>query len=335
MRPAKNREIHLVSRPIGMPKNTDFALVETDIPPLKEGEILIKNHYISVDPYMRGRMYDRKSYVPPFELNQPMTGGNVGEILESTNPGFQEGEYVSGMGGWREYFISNGSGLTIIDPKAVPIHNYLSLFGMTGLTAYIGLIEIAQVRKRDTVFISAAAGAVGSIACQIAKEIGCKVIGSAGSDEKVKWLVEDLGIDAAFNYKKVENIQWDLANLAPKGIGVYFDNVGGKTLDAALANIKKKGRVAVCGMISQYNKAVPDPIYNLLFVNKMRLKIEGFIVSDHMGKTPEFIDQMSKWYAEGKIKQRETVVEGIENAVDAFLGLFSGENIGKMLVKLQ
>ncbi len=334
MRPKKNRSVHLVNRPVGMPTKSDFALVETDLPPLKDGEILIKNHYISVDPYMRGRMYDRKSYVPPFELNQPMSGGNVGEILESNHPKFLPGQFISGMGGWREYFISNGSGLTVIDPKVAPIHNHLSLFGLTGLTAYIGLTEIAQFRKRDTVFVSAAAGAVGSIVCQIAKATGCKVIGSAGSDEKVQWLIENLGIDGAFNYKTVENMQSELAKLCPKGIGVYFDNVGGKTLDAALFNMKKKGRVVVCGMISQYNKAVPDPIYNLLFVNKMRLKIAGFIVSDHMGKTPEFLEQMSKWYAEGKIKQRETIIEGIENAADAFLGLFSGDNIGKMLVKL-
>jgi NADPH-dependent curcumin reductase CurA len=334
MAPIINREIHLIKRSLGLPEKTDFGIVETPIPSIGDGQILVKNLYFSVDPYMRGRMYDRKSYVPPFQLNQPLSGGCVGKIIESNLENFAVGEFVLGFDGWREYFISNGKELTKIDSKLAPIQSYLSVLGLTGFTAYIGLFEISKLQENDTVFVSAAAGAVGSIVCQIAKIKGCRVVGSAGTDEKIQWLLNDLGIDAAFNYKTTSNLRSVVGTLCPKGINVYFDNVGGKMLDAALLHMRSNGRVVICGMISQYNKPRPDPIYNIIMAIQKRLTIRGFIVTDYNGKMKEFLTEMGKWYLEGKIKQKESVVEGIENSVDAFLGLFSGKNIGKMLVKL-
>jgi len=329
-----NREVHLIHRPVGLPSKDDFALIETDIPEPKDGEILVKNLYFSVDPYMRGRMVDRKSYVPPFQLNRPMSGGSVGKILKSFNKNFSEGDYVFGFNGWREYYISDGVGLMKIDPNLAPIQTYLSVLGMTGFTAYIGLFEIGKLKENETVFVSAAAGAVGSIVCQIAKIYGCKVIGSAGSDEKVQWLLNELGIDASFNYKNTSNLLVEIGKLCPNGIDLYFDNVGGEFLDAALFNMANFGRVVICGMISQYNKPKPDPLYNLILSIQKRLTIRGFLVSDYNDKLFEFLGKMSKWYTERKIQQEETIVDGIEHAIDAFLGLFSGNNLGKMLVKL-
>jgi NADPH-dependent curcumin reductase CurA len=330
----KNKEVFLINRPIGLPKKTDFGIYDTEISPTHEGEVLIENHYFSVDPYMRGRMDERKSYVSPFQLNKPMSGGSVGKIIESKNSKFEKGEFVYGSGAWRQFFKSDGDGLLKIDPNLAPISYYLSAFGMTGLTAYIGLTEIGNLKEKDTVFISAAAGAVGSIACQIAKIHGCRVVGSAGSDEKVKYLLNEVGIDEAINYKTVPNLKHEISMLCPRGVDLYFDNVGGDMLEAMLFNMKTSGRVVICGMISQYNKEKPDPIHNLILTIQKRLRIQGFIVSDHYDKLPEFIGKMARWYSEGKIKQKETIIEGIENSVDAFLGLFSGENIGKMIVKL-
>jgi NADPH-dependent curcumin reductase CurA len=330
----KNKEVHLINRPVGIPIKADFGIYETEISPTHEGEVLIENYYFSVDPYMRGRMVDRKSYVPPFQLNKPMSGGSVGKIIESKHTKFEKGEFVYGNGAWRQFFKSDGDGLLKIDPNIAPISYYLSLFGMTGLTAYVGLTEIGKLNRKDTVFVSAAAGAVGSIACQIAKIHGCRVIGSAGSDEKVKFLLQDLGIDAAFNYKTTPNLHHEIKMLCPNGIDLYYDNVGGEILETILFNMNTFGRIIICGMISQYNKEKPDPIHNLILTIQKRLRIQGFIVSDHYDKLPVFIGKMAKWYAEGKIRQKETVVEGIEKSIDAFLGLFSGENIGKMIVKL-
>ena len=334
MIPTKHKEVHLIKRPVGIPKKDDFAVVVVEIPPLEDGQILIKNLYFSVDPYMRGRMIDRKSYVPPFQLNEVMNGGCVGEIIESNNKKFKVGEFVYGMGGWREYYISSGKSLMKIDPSLAPIRYFLSAIGMTGLTAYIGLTEIGKLKEGETVFISAAAGAVGSIACQIAKIKGCKVVGSAGSDEKIKYLLEEVGIDAAFNYKTTPNLRHEIKMLCPNGIDLYFENVGGEILDAVLSNMNSFGRVVLCGMISQYNKEKPDPIYNMILAVQKRLRIQGFIVSDHQEKMFEFFGEMGKWFSAGKIKQKETVIEGIENSIDAFIGLFRGENVGKMIVKL-
>jgi NADPH-dependent curcumin reductase CurA len=244
-------------------------------------------------------------------------------------------EFVLGMNGWREYWLSNGLDVIKVNPKLAPIQSFLGTFGMTGLTAYIGLLKIGEVKQNDTVFVSAASGAVGSIVCQIAKINGCHVIGSAGSEEKVKWLIDEGGIDYAFNYKQMNDISVELLKICPNGIDIYFDNVGGKHLEAALSNMKTFGKIVLCGMISQYNANSPIPgPSNLFLAITNRLKLQGFIVRDHYDSINEFHDAMAKWVGEGKIKWKETVIEGIENAPKAFLGLFKGENFGKMLVKI-
>jgi NADPH-dependent curcumin reductase CurA len=253
----KSREIRLKNRPEGLPRETDFELAEVELPEIGEGEVLVQNMYMSVDPYMRGRMVDKRSYLPPFQLNQPLDGGCVGGVVESKNEQFQVGDFVLGMSGWREYFISDGTGLNKIDPKVAPIQAYLGTVGMPGLTAYCGLLEIGKPNEGETVFVSAASGAVGSIVCQIAKLKGCNVVGSAGSDAKVSWLLEKAGVDAAFNYKKVDNIIAEVGKHCPKGIDVYFENVGGVHLEAALEHMNKFGRIVMCGMIAIYN--APDP----------------------------------------------------------------------------
>ncbi|MFX0061079.1 MAG: NADP-dependent oxidoreductase [Candidatus Hermodarchaeota archaeon] len=330
----RSREIHLINRPIGLPSVEDFKIVETAIPPLADGQILVKNKYMSVDPYMRGRMYDRESYVPPFQLNKPLEGGCVGQVVESKGGKFQKGDYVLGMLGWREYFVTDGTGFRTIDPNLAPIQHYLGLLGMPGLTAYVGLLDIGQLKEREAVYVSTAAGAVGSVVCQIAKIKDCHVVGSTGSDEKVAWLLDEVGIDAAFNYKKVKNLTSEIAKHCPKGIDVYYENVGGEHLDAALLNMNTFGRIAICGMISQYNTMKPTGIRNLTLAIQKRLTLKGFIITDHYKRLPDFTKDMTKWLAEGKIKWKETIVDGIENAPAAFIGLFKGKNFGKMIVKL-
>lgn len=328
-----NREIHLASRPVGMPTAANFELVETHLPDPAPGQMLVRNRYMSVDPYMRGRMVDRKSYVPPFQIGEVLTGGAVGQVVRSNRGPLAEGTYVLSMNGWREYFLSDGDGLTPVDPGLAPLSSYLGVMGMPGLTAYVGLLDIAKPKAGDAVFVSGAAGAVGSVVCQIAKLKGCQVIGSAGSDAKVDWLLNRAGVDAAFNYKAMP-VSAGLARFARGGIDVYFDNVGGDHLEAALSALNNFGRVAVCGMISQYNAIAPTPApRNLALVIGKRLTLQGFIVSDHYDRLGDFHRDMSQWIAGGQIKWEETVYEGIENAPAAFLGLFSGENLGKMVVK--
>jgi hypothetical protein len=331
----KSREIRLKNRPVGMPCGTDFELAEAEVSEIGEGEVLIRNVYMSVDPYMRGRMYDRKSYVPPFQLNEPLEGGSVGQIVASKNDKFAIGDCVMNTLGWREYAVSDGTDLTKVDPKLVPFQTYLGTAGMPGMTAYVGLLDIGKPKAGETVFVSAASGAVGSIVCQIAKLKGCRVVGSAGSDEKVAWLVEEAGIDAAFNYKNVDDLVAEVGKHCPGGIDVYFENVGGAHLEAALEHMNPYGRIVMCGMISVYNatKPVPGPV-NLGYTISKKLTIQGFIVSDHMEKRPQFLSDMATWMKAGKIKWKETIFEGIEEAPRAFIGLFKGENFGKMLVKL-
>ena len=338
-----SREIHLKHRPFGMPTENDFELVEVDIPDLKGGEFLVHNIWMSVDPYMRGRMRDTKSYISPFQVGKPLEGGCIGQVIKSNNDRFKVGDYVLGNLGWREYWLSDGSGgdITKIDPNMAPIQWYLGILGLTGLTAYVGLLKIAQLANNSsndiTVFVSAAAGAVGSVACQIAMIKGCRVIGSVGSQEKVKWLLDQVRIDHAFNYKEVgeNNISAELGKSCPNGIDIYFDNVGGKHLEAAFDNMRAFGRIVLCGMISQYNlTSTPAGPSNLFLAVTNRLKLQGFIVRDHYDILNEFYADMSKWIGEGKIKWKETVIEGIENAPKAFLSLFKGENIGKTLVKI-
>jgi NADPH-dependent curcumin reductase CurA len=330
-----SREIRLKNRPAGLPAESDFELAEVTLPQVGDGQVLVQNIYMSVDPYMRGRMVDRKSYVPPFQLNQPLEGGCIGRVVESNNNQFQVGDFVLGMSGWREYFISDGTGILKIDPAVAPIQAYLGTVGMPGLTAYYGLLEIGRPKPGETVFVSAASGAVGAIVCQIARIKGCRVVGSAGSDEKVFWLQKEVGVDAAFNYKKSDDVIAEVGRLCPKGIDVYYENVGGVHLEAALEHMNKFGRIVMCGMIAIYNatKPVPGPA-NLFYITVKQLTMQGFIVSDHFDKLPQFYADMAKWIADGKIKWRETVVEGLENAPGAFIGLFKGENFGKMIVKL-
>jgi NADPH-dependent curcumin reductase CurA len=335
-----SREICLTEYPVGMPSENIFKLVQVEIPePTKEGEFLIRNIWMSVDPYMRGRMRKEEgnSYIPPFKIDQPLEGACIGQVIASKNKQFAVGEYVLGMfGGWREYWLSNGLDVIKVNSKLAPIQSFLGTFGMTGLTAYVGLLKIGELKQGNTIFVSAASGAVGSIVCQIAKINGCRVIGSAGSEEKVKWLNDEAGIDYAFNYKQVDDISDELLRVCPDKIDIYFDNVGGKHLEAALANMKTFGRIVLCGMISQYNANSPIPgPSNLFLAIPNRLKLQGFIVRDHYDLLNEFHDAMAKWVGEGRIKWKETVVEGIENAPKAFLGLFKGENFGKMLVKIE
>jgi hypothetical protein len=264
-----------------------------------------------------------------------MTGGCVGQIVLSKMNKFRVGDYVLSMKGWREYYISDGKDLTKINPTTVPIQAYLGVAGMPGMTAYIGLLDIGQPKENETVYVSAASGAVGSIVCQIAKIKGCCVVGSAGSDHKVAWLINEAGVDSAFNYKKVENLTTELENQCPNGIDIYFENVGGKHLEAVLANMNTFGRIPVCGMISQYNQteAQPGP-RNLRSIISKRLLLKGFIVSDHYDQLPQFYTDMKQWIMDDEIVWKETIVEGLQNAPQAFIGLFKGENLGKMLVRV-
>jgi NADPH-dependent curcumin reductase CurA len=329
-----SREIRLKHRPEGLPREDDFELAEVPIPTLEDGEVLVQNHYMSVDPYMRGRMYDQPSYVAPFPIGAPLDGGCVGQVIQVQGSApFHVGDYVSGRQGWREYYVSNGSDLTRVDPSHVPLQAYLGTMGMPGMTAYVGLLDIGQPKVGETVFVSAAAGAVGSMACQIAKLKGCRVVGSAGSASKMQWLRDVAGVDAALNYNEVGSLTEELGRLCPEGVDVYFENVGGTHLEAALDHMNRFGRIVMCGMISQYNETSSGPA-NLRVAVRKRLTLQGFIVSDHTDRLPQFESDMRTWIAADKIKWEETVVRGIENAPKAFIGLFTGDNMGKMLVRL-
>jgi NADPH-dependent curcumin reductase CurA len=285
MSSARNREIRLAARPVGQPRETDFELVETDVPVPRDGEVLVRNLFMSVDPYMRGRMNDLKSYVPPFQLGATLEGGAIGEVAQSRHPDLKEGEFVISSLGWREHFVSDGRGLSRIDPSLGPFSAHLGVLGGTGLTAYVGLLDIGQAKSAETVFVSAAAGAVGSVVGEIAKLKGCRVVGSAGSDAKVAFLREELGFDAALNYKSV-GLEQALGGTCPGGIDVYFDNVGGDHLQAALNHMNPFGRIAACGMISNYNSTAPMPgPNNLGLIVRQRLTVRGFITSDPTSRT--------------------------------------------------
>ncbi|WP_374983280.1 NADP-dependent oxidoreductase [Streptomyces fradiae] len=333
--PTSGREWHLVSRPNGWPVPEDFALREAPVSAPGEGRVLVRNLHFSVDPYMRGRMNDVKSYVPPFQLDQPMEGGAVGEVIASNAEGIEVGDHVLHGLGWREYAEVEARHAAKVDGSAAPLTAYLGVLGMTGLTAYAGLLETASFKEGDAVFVSGAAGAVGSQVGQIARLRGAsRVIGSAGSDEKVKRLVEEYGFDAAFNYKNGP-VAEQLKAAAPDGIDVYFDNVGGEHLEAAISALNVHGRVTVCGMIAQYNATEPTPApRNLALVIGKRLRLQGMMVRDHAALQSRFVEEVSGWLRSGDLKYDETVVEGMENGVDAFLGLLRGENTGKMIVSL-
>lgn len=333
--PAVNREWHLVTRPVGWPKPEDFALVEAEVPTPGDGQVLVRNLYVSVDPYMRGRMSAAKSYAAPYELGEPMLGGAVGEVVASNAEGVAVGDHVLHFLGWRECAAVDAKSAVKVDPDAAPLSTYLGVLGMTGLTAYAGLLRTAAFKEGDSVFVSGAAGAVGSQVGQIAKLKGAsRVIGSAGSDEKVKLLLDEYGFDAAFNYKNGP-VSEQLRAAAPDGVDVYFDNVGGDHLEAAIGSLNLNGRIAICGAISVYNNTEPAPgPKNLARLIQTRGRIEGFLVGDHYDLQPKFVEEVGPWVRTGELKYRETVVEGIENNLEAFLGVLRGDNTGKMIVKL-
>ncbi len=329
----KNRDIRLRRRPSGLPQPEDFELVENPIPTADRGHILVRNLFMSVDPYMRGRMSDRKSYVAPYQIGEVLQGGAVGRV-ETGNDRFAAGDHVLSQNGWREWFVSDGSDLTKIDATATPIQAYLGALGMPGLTAYAGLTRIGGLKAGDRVFVSGAAGAVGSIVLQIARAKGCEiVVGSAGSADKCAWLTQ-IGASDTINYKD-EDLNEALQRTMPGGIDLYFENVGGRHLDAALAHMRENGRIVVCGLIDQYNSSEPPAgPRNLWQLLANRLTMRGFIVIDHFDLMSKFLDEMHQWIAAGKMTWRETIVEGLEKAPEALIGLFHGANTGKMLVKL-
>ena len=329
-----NREIHLAARPTGLPAASDFELVEAPMPEPGDGEFLVRNIYMSVDPYMRGRMRDVQSYVPPFEFGEAMTGGSVGQVVESNHPAYPTGAFVGGFEGWRQYYKTDGSGQLLVDPAMAPLSTFLGVLGMPGLTAYVGLLDIGKPKAGETLFVSAAAGAVGSLVGQLGKIKGCRVVGSAGSQDKVDLLTGELGFDVAFNYKGA-NLSKELAESCPDGIDVYFENVGGPMLEAVLGHMNQSGRIPVCGMIAHYNDEEPAPgPRNLFAVITKRLTMQGFICMDHYDRLGDFIRDVGGWILEGKVTYRETIVEGIDHAAEAFIGLLQGENVGKMLVQV-
>ncbi len=330
-----NRQIILAARPAGYPKESDFNLVEKTVPVPGPGQLLIRVVYLSLDPYMRGMMNARESYAPALRIGDVMVGGTVGKVTQSNQPNFVKGDIVEGMLGWQEYAVSDGHGLRKIDPKIAPISTALGILGMPGLTAYFGLLDVADPKPGDTVVISGAAGAVGSAVGQIAKIHGCRVVGTAGSDAKINYMVGELGFDAAFNYRSIENYYEALREICPDGIDVYFDNVGGAITDAVVRLLKPGARIAVCGQISQYNldHAETGPrLLGQLLVKQARA--EGFIVSQFADRFPAALKQLAQWLQEGKLKYREDIVDGIENAPRAFIGMLHGRNMGKQLVKL-
>jgi NADPH-dependent curcumin reductase CurA len=326
------RAWHLKSRPDGLPTADNFELKDITPPPLGEGMIRVRNHWLSVDPYMRGRMNDSKSYVPPFELGQPMEGGAVGEVVESKAEGFAPGDRVQHMGGWRdEAVVPARTSMKLPEIGAEP-QQFLGILGTTGATAYFGLLDAASAKHGDILFVSAAAGAVGSAVVQIAKAKAMTVIGSAGGPEKCAF-VRSLGADAVVDYRAGPILK-SLAEAAPQGIDVYFDNVGGTHLDAALALARNHARFAICGMIEGYNRTEPTTLKYIMRVIAARIRLQGFLVFDYQPRFGEFYRKMGKWLAEGIVTSRETVVEGLDNMPQAFLGLFEGKNTGKMLVRL-
>jgi len=328
-----SREIRLVSRPTGIPTAANFTLAQVELAPLQDHQVLVRNLYMSVDPYMRGRMNEGTSYVPPFDLGKPLDGGAVGEVIESRAREFKPGDAVTSNLGWRECFIASPKELRPVSREIQPLSVYLGALGMTGMTAWVGL-NLVEVKASDVIFISGAAGAVGSVAGQLAKLRGCRVIGSAGSMEKVMFLREECGFDIAFDYK-IGPVLEQLNVEAPEGIDVYFDNVGGETLEAALSALRVHGRIIACGGISNYNAEKPQPgPSNLFNMITKRLTMKGLLVRDWLDRQGEFEREVGGYFKTGKLKSKETVVKGIDQAVDAFLGLFEGRNVGKMVVEL-
>lgn len=328
-----SREIHLAARPRGLPSPTDFTMAEIELAPLREQQVLVRNLFMSVDPYMRGRMNAGRSYIPQFEMGRPLEGGAISEVVASQADAFKPGDIVTSSYGWREYVIASPKDLQSVKRTFQPLSVHLGALGMTGMTAWAGL-QLGEVKEGDVIYISGAAGAVGSVAGQLAKLRGCRVIGSAGSAAKVAFLQEECGFDVAFNYKDAPILQ-QLTQATPSGIDVYFDNIGGSTLEAALSALRLHGRIIACGGISGYNEREPQPgPTNLFYVITKRLTMKGLLVFDWADQKTAFEQEVGGYYLAGKLKNKETVVNGIEHAVEAFLGLFQGTNVGKMIVKL-
>lgn len=333
----KNRYISLRQRPDGLPQESDFEVRESELSALAEGQILIRNQWLSVDPYMRGRMTDRKSYIAPFDVGEPLEGGALGKVVESRHPDFQPGDLISSMLGWRDYAIADAEALQKLPSSPLPLQSFLGAAGMPGFTAWVGLNRIARLQAGETVFVSAASGAVGSMVCQLAKLKGCKVIGTAGTEEKLSWL-RSIGVDAAVNYRDFSDaaaLQEAVSEHCPEGIDVYYDNVGGDHFEAALNLLRPHGRVVLCGMIDLYNATSPvvGP-GNLAQIIIKSLRIEGFIVFNHWDHYPEYLAELNDYVAQQQIVAQETVLDGLDSMPEAFIGLFTGRNLGKMLVRL-
>jgi len=318
-----------------MPKESDLRLVETPVPALRDGEVLLRALYLSVDPYMRGRMNAAKSYAPSVEIGELMVGGGVARVVESKNPGYAVGDVVNLQTGWQEYAVSNGEGLRKIDTHLAPVSTALGVLGMPGLTAYFGLLEVCGVNAGETVVVSAAAGAVGSVVGQIAKIKGCRAVGIAGGPEKTRYVIEECGFDAAFDYRSTNDYAAAIKELCPQGVDVYFDNVGGPITDGVLANLNVRARIPICGQISQANDTQPSTgprMWRHLLV--ARAKVQGFLVFDYAARYGSALEQLAQWVRSGQIKYHEDIVEGFENMPRALIGLFRGENLGKRLVKV-
>ncbi|WP_448580403.1 NADP-dependent oxidoreductase [Thermaurantiacus sp.] len=330
-----SREIRLKSRPVGVPGPEHFELASVALPAPGPGEVLVRNRFMSVDPYMRGRMYDRPSYVPPFQVGRPLEGGAVGEVVQSNDPSLSPGDLVLSMLGWREAFVAPASALTRLQAiPGVPDQAFLGILGMPGLTAWAGLTQIGEPKAGETLFVSGGAGAVGSAVAQIGKNLGLTVVATAGSDAKCAWLTS-VGVDHAINYRSCGSLLDAVRAAAPKGIDIYFDNVGGEHLEVAIECARPFARLVECGMISQYNATEPPPgPRNIIMVVGKSIRMQGFIVTQFAHLQPQFLAQVGGWIAEGRLKWEETVKEGIAAAPEAFIGLFSGANMGKMLVRL-
>jgi NADPH-dependent curcumin reductase CurA len=328
-----NRQIVLRRRPVGMPTPGDFELVESPVPAPKDGEVLCRTIYLSLDPYMRGRISGARSYAASVEPGQVIVGGTVGEVLESGHPGLTRGDLVLGYGGWQSHAVAQGDAVRRLDPKAAPISTALGVLGMPGMTAYVGLLDIGHPRPGETVVVSAASGAVGSAVGQIAKIKGCRAVGIAGSPEKCDHVVRELGFDACVNYRKGDLLA-SLKEACPDGIDVYFENVGGDVLGAVMSLLNLNARIPLCGLISEYNATEPVPGPNLRPLLFNRVLVKGFIVSDHMARLGDFLRDAGGWVREGRLEYREDVVVGLEKAPEAFIGLLQGRNFGKQLVRV-
>jgi len=328
-----NKQVLLASRPQGWVKESDFSIVDTPIPAPKPGELLVKNLFLSLDPYMRGRMNDGKSYSAPVPIGGVMGGEAVGEVVESKNPGFKAGDFVTAYTGWQQYGVSDGTRVRKVDPKLVPLPAYLGVVGMPGVTAWVGLLDIGQPKAGETVVVAAASGAVGGVVGQLAKMKGARAVGIAGGKDKCDYVVKELGFDACVDHRAPDFFD-QLSAATPKGIDVYFENVGGPILDAVLRRVNPFARIPLCGLISQYNATEPYGVKNISSLLVNRITLRGFIVSDHLDRWPVALPELASGVAQGKIKYREHVTQGLENALRAFIGLLKGENFGKQVVKL-